>query len=139
MLRRLVIEFPLPPRELSANYRGTTRGKAKTVRKYRSDCSFCAILGSKGLDAPIPTLATLSLHFYYGGTDSSCYRARDADNARYSAKALQDALVDVHILSGDSAKYLKMGETILFAKAKDHKGRACVEAILEWGSEDAGT
>lgn len=146
MKHRLVIEFPLPPRELSANPKspGAWRRKSEATKKYRYYCGNCALLAKREAFRQerffFPSLkpVVLHLHFYYGPTplNPNTYRARDCANAIISFKAGQDALVDAGILFNDSAKYLKMGETVLFTKASEHKGRACVEAILEWEDEE---
>ena len=133
MKKQLTIEFPLPPREVSANARPAWRRKAAAVKGYRAVCAMCAVNACAGVIRPIPTLATMHLHFYLGPSrQKGLYRPRDSDNARYSAKALQDGIVDSCVLRGDSAKYLKMGDTLLLTTKEFHKGKAAVVAILEW-------
>jgi hypothetical protein len=126
------ITVPLPPKALSPNgSQGLHWGKKARVKKqYRRECEF------EFRRAKVPPLTPpvrMHLDFYLarGANARDRYFARDEDNARIAFKNGQDALADAGIIPSDGQKYLRMGETRLHTRKKEHQGRCCVVVTLE--------
>jgi len=140
---RYRFELPLPPKEASPNFHGHWRAKHKAVSAYRRACS--SVLRDMITPAFVPLEPPVKVHldFYlcrspdvfmrWGGLfeGDSFYYPRDGDNARASAKAAQDALIDAGFLKTDSNKTVQVGETRLHTTKKEHKGRTCLFVTLE--------
>lgn len=120
-----VFVLPLPPVNLSPNARCHWRPKAAAVKAYRQQSA--ALMRA----AQVPQfdgLVAVDLEFYLCriAGDKTSYYPKDEDNARASMKAAQDALMDAGIIAGDGKKHVRVGETLLRTRAKEHKGFTCV-------------
>ena len=129
------IEVPLPFLELSPNARPNRFAKADATKRYRAAVGeiLCQQVFTAVCVHPLRTPAVLDLDFYqhrptYKDTiiavGRSWYAASqfayptDADNARASFKAGQDALADAGVLANDDAKHLVAGYTRIHSGAE---------------------
>lgn len=99
--------------------------RAKAIKAYRQQC---AALMQSAKHEPFTGRVVIDLEFYLCrvlNDMKSCY-PKDEDNARGSMKAAQDALKDAGIIPGDGKKYVRIGETRLYTRAKEHQGFTCV-------------
>lgn len=136
--KQWTIEIPLPPKPCSSNWRGHWATRSKAVKEYRQQCfsTFYAAQLHGALPATLLNSIIIHADFYlYNPTIAPGVKyaklagvvmPRDADNARGCLKPAQDALVDVAVVPGDSARYVRMGDTRIHSKAKDHQKRHCV-------------
>lgn len=134
------ITVPLPPKEASPNFHPASIGarmkQATAIRMYREQCGVIMCSANANILA-IECRVAIHLDFYlarplpWKGYREGLYYPRDADNARASAKAAQDALVDAGIIKGDSARYVDAGYTRLHTTQKEHQGRAELVITLE--------
>lgn len=154
MKRQLVIEFPLPPRELSQNAtrEGSWAKKAEARRIYRACCANMAKQKKatlwKSNRFPLLCPVVINVRFLDGRLKrgvvgwkpamEGVYCPRDILNGCGAIKAIPDALVDAKILAGDDHKRLKLGSVEILTTKKEHKGKCCVEITLEWEDFDAG-
>jgi crossover junction endodeoxyribonuclease RusA len=124
------ITVPLPPKALSPNARVHWAVKAKVTKQYRAACAMAYHCSRV---PPLFPPVKIHLDFYLARVPLAydAYFAKDADNARSSFKAGQDALADAGIIPSDGQRYLRMGETRLHTRAKEHQGRCCVVVTLE--------
>jgi hypothetical protein len=122
--RTFTVDLLLPPKEASANYRGFTLAKAPALAAYRQSCK------ERYLLARLPILRSpvrIDLAFFLcpAAIPPGRINPRDQDNARFSAKAAQDALQDAGVLAdGDGHRFVKAGTTTLFTREDEHKGQA---------------
>ncbi|MCA9174277.1 MAG: RusA family crossover junction endodeoxyribonuclease [Planctomycetales bacterium] len=97
----LEIDLPLPPRELSPNFRSTTHhAKASATRKYRrlvAQIATIARLEAK-LSPPPPWAAAIIRVRHYRRDNRS---VQDRDNILASLKSAFDGLTDAMVLSDD--------------------------------------
>lgn len=122
----IVFVLPLPPKKVSPNGRGHWAGKARAVKAYREQCT--ALMRATH-EAPFPPgRVVIDLEFYLCRpvSDKTSFYPRDEDNARGAMKAAQDALKDAAIIPGDGKKYVRVGHTTLYTRAKEHQGFTCV-------------
>ena len=126
------IELPLPPKQASPNNRAHWATTRSATTAYRQMCATSYMI------AKVPALKTpvkIHLDFYLCRTPMTLYCERyfpkDADNARASFKAGQDAMQDAGLIPGDSKRYVIPGETNLYTTKKQHKGRSCVVVRFE--------
>lgn len=126
------IELPLPPKACSPNRRGHWRSHADGIAAYRAQTANDYRLAKIGA---LKTPVKMHLDFYLARTAQAVYSKRyfpkDADNARASFKAGQDAMQEAGLVPGDSKRYVVPGETNLFTTKKQHKGRSCVVVRFE--------
>lgn len=102
MSDRLVIELPLPPKELSPNARVHWARKAKRTRAYRDEANLRTRAASVHLrKLPWPR-ATAHLTFYWPDK-----RRRDVRNAEHAMKAAYDGIVDAGVIPDDDANTLR--------------------------------
>lgn len=138
---RFEIELPLPPADAGGNFRGTTQSRKRQTRiaHYRKNCAR-TFLGCKLPAAAGPVTVHLD---YYLCRDlnypaarlaylNKCYFPRDRDGARYGAKSAQDALQDAGVIVSDAAARVIDGNTNIWSKKEDHKGRTCLVMTLEY-------
>jgi crossover junction endodeoxyribonuclease RusA len=97
----LVIELPLPPRELSPNWRGHWARKSKATKALRAEAMWRA--GNAMARATNGRChkwesATVLLQFYFKDK-----RRRDRDNLLASCKAIFDGLADAGVVENDAA------------------------------------
>ena len=91
------LDLPMPPRELSPNYRGHW-GKVGFIRKgYRQHCQVLAQnMMQAGGEYPLAPPVVAEVTFTFPDR-----RWRDQDNALASLKACWDGLVDAGLLADD--------------------------------------
>lgn len=133
--------LPLPPVKLSPNQGfGSNRFKHASVKPYRAKCAYLLREAAKRGKWPIPfNFLVLHMEFYLCKPDNfedmpkskRPYLPHDADNARASAKAAQDALMDAGIIANDSKDYIEPGKTKVYGKAELHDGRTCLVFTIE--------
>jgi hypothetical protein len=122
--RTFTITLALPPVEASANFRGHTKTKAVAIAAYRQECR------DAYLSARLPVLRSpvrIDLAFFLcpSAIPPGRINPRDQDNARFSAKAAQDALQDAGVLAeGDGHRFVKAGTTTLYTREDEHQGQA---------------
>lgn len=126
----IVFVLPLPPKKLSPNGRGLYwMAKAKAIKSYRNACT---ALMRNAKQEPFAGRVAIDLEFYLCRVfnDTKSYYPNDEDNARGSVKAAQDALKDAGIIAGDGQKFVRVGKTTLYTRAKEHQGFTCVVMTL---------
>jgi crossover junction endodeoxyribonuclease RusA len=99
----LTIELPLPPRELSPNWRGHWARKSKATKALRKEAAWLASLEQGGelgggFDRREWKSAVVLLKFYFKDK-----RRRDRDNLLASCKAIFDGLADAGVVDNDAA------------------------------------
>lgn len=92
----LVIELPLPPKELSPNARVHYMAKSRAVKRYRQRAMLEA-MAAQGRNVRAWSRATCQATFYH-----STNRRRDKDNALASIKAGIDGIADARVIVNDS-------------------------------------
>lgn len=96
----LVVMLPLPPRELSPNWRGHWAKKARAAREYRIAARAAT------LQAMVATLPVMFLPARTASVQATFRfrqaRRRDRDNLLASLKAAFDGVVDAGLLVDDS-------------------------------------
>jgi Holliday junction resolvase RusA-like endonuclease len=123
MQATLTIILPLPPKELSPNFRSTSHWpKTNAVKKYRADCAIVARAAMQGLPK--------HWHHFRGGRAFPKFytptaHLRDPDNMTASLKAAWDGFVDAGLLVDD--RYLKPAP----ADQEKDKRRPRVEVYME--------
>ena len=94
------LDLPMPPRELSPNYRGHFYEIASIRKKYRQDCQVLAQnmmqFGKEYPLAPLAPPVVAEVTFTFPDR-----RRRDQDNVLASLKACWDGLVDAGLLADD--------------------------------------
>lgn len=127
------VQLPLPPPEASPNTRAHRQRKAAAIRHYRECCGLLVRLaGVPAMRLPV----RVDLEFFCGPGNRlerlyGVYRPKDEDNARASAKQIQDALKDAGVVPDDDAKNVRVGRTRIYRTPTEHEGRACVVVTLE--------
>lgn len=123
-VREFKVPLSLPPKEASPNGRYHWRLKAAAIQVFRGNCGhvFRVFFRSKGRLAT-PIVIDLDFYLCRKVGDKYSYYPKDEDNARASAKAAQDALVDAGVVERDSKKFVKAGRTTLHTRKREHKGR----------------
>ena len=114
---RLAFTLPLPPKELSPNYRARHWAQVSTAKAaYRRDCGwtakgamFAAAARAAETTPPppmvnFPLAAPVTAHVTFVVPDK---RRRDLDNLSASMKAAWDGIVDAGVLVDDSSEHLK--------------------------------
>jgi len=110
MTDALVIEVPLPPRELSANAREFWAREASVKAAYKREIGKAALAARVSTGWSAPARARISLHYCTKGSKlAGLYAPRDWDNAVAVFKTAQDALVEEGILIGDASRVLEGG------------------------------
>lgn len=112
--RGLEFSIPLPPKGCSVNrsHRQNWRVTHRAKQQYIADC--LAQFEELRKEAPLKTPVTIEYTFYLGYLYKSAqgkkvripdgrFRPRDADNALGSMKCIQDELVRIGLIQGDSA------------------------------------
>lgn len=100
------IEVPPATGFITANYRGHWGPKAQTTANLR------AVVKQLALDAKLPTLNRINVLVEYESPPRrkqdrhplASPRVEDHDNLAPAAKTIVDALVDAHVVAGDSRK-----------------------------------
>lgn len=108
----LVIELPLPPRELSSNgSHGHWRKHSTAVSMYRTECYVRARAQMSPVrrDNPPQRVRVSYEVCTKGGRAVGRYQPRDATNAVAALKAAQDALVSAGALMDDSQRHMELG------------------------------
>lgn len=133
-ITRITVWVPLPPSGCAQNTHCHWRAKAKDVKLAREE-AFNAGMGALIDHGEIRNAVTIH-HTWYMARDGAekpkRYRPLDEGNAIGALKATIDGLVECGLLAnGDSHKWVKWGNGLLFRAAKDHGGRCGVELVLE--------
>lgn len=106
----ILVELPLPLRELSSNgNKGSWRKKAAATKEYRREIQW---LTNNRLEAA----QRVRIHLTFcikGGRLVRRYQPRDAANALSAFKAGIDGLVDAGMCPDDSAKHLELGAILI--------------------------
>ena len=92
------LDLPMPPRELSPNYRGHYYAVARIRKEYRRDCRVFALMvmrRAKG-EYPLAPPVVAEVTFTFPNR-----RRRDQDNALASLKSFWDGCVDAGLLADD--------------------------------------
>ena len=94
------LDLPMPPRELSPNYRGHWREVAPIRRDYREHCLMLALVAiqNNGGRPEYPLAPPVVAEVTFTFPDR---RRRDQDNALAGLKAAWDGLVDAGLLADD--------------------------------------
>jgi len=114
----MTITLPLPPRELSPNWRGHWAQKAKAVKKYRQ-LAWAVAMSETRCNWPT---ANAQATFYFRDR-----RRRDRDNLLASLKSAFDGLTDAGVIDDDS------GLTHLPVIVEYDKANPRVEITVEGG------
>ena len=94
---QVVLDLPMPPKELSPNHRGHWREIAPIRRDYRELCRLLAQnMMQHGGKYPLPGPVVAEVTFTFPNR-----RRRDQDNALAALKACWDGLVDAGLLADD--------------------------------------
>ena len=125
---------PLPPQTCAQNCHKHWRAKAPGVKLAREE-AFNAAMEELVARGPI-TKPVLVHHTWYMARDENekpkRYRPLDEGNAIGALKATIDGMVAAGLLAnGDSHKWVKFGNGLLYRAAKDHGGRSEVEIVFE--------
>ena len=107
----LVLQFPLPPSDLSPNRSRNVHWsrKSKTVADYREFVCILARNGALHVGWVAPEKATVSLLWCLKDGRGKGYQPRDADNAVGAAKTLLDCLRDAGVLVDDTWAHMRLG------------------------------
>lgn len=105
--RSVTLRFPLPPRGVHQNGRGTMRQRARIIREYRELCrqEAAAQCGLPAAPFARPVVADLVFMFRQR-------RRRDAFNHAAACKPLWDGLVDAGLLVDDDWDHLVPGQVV---------------------------
>jgi crossover junction endodeoxyribonuclease RusA len=93
----LTIILPLPPKQLSPNWRGHYFLKAKAVKTYRETAYAYALAALGRQDKPWWPAATEQTRFYFKGTNT-----RDPDNLASMLKPVWDGFQDAGVFANDN-------------------------------------
>ncbi len=133
MTESVTIEIPLPPVECSPNKRVHWAARRRARERYVEECLF-EMRKVEAFTGP----GILSLAFFVARPANEIdrivagnrYYPKDRDNALASAKDLIDALRISGLIRSDAAKHVDYERIDLWTRARDHKGRACVELTI---------
>ena len=92
------IDIPMPPRELSPNYRGHYYAIARIRKEYRRDCRVFALMVMRRVKGQYPLAPPVVAEVTFTFPD---HRRRDQDNVLASLKSFWDGCVDAGLLADD--------------------------------------
>jgi Holliday junction resolvase RusA-like endonuclease len=123
------VDFPLPPREASPNWRGHWRRQREATTAYRETCGWI-------LKSELPGVRFAGVRVSYEFFQASpllpdnCATFRDSDNALAAMKAAQDSLKDAGVVPDDSYRFVSIGGVVV-RPARQSEGKRLVRVTLE--------
>lgn len=114
--------LPLPPRELSPNWRGHWAKKWKASSQYRTTCRMLAYEAAK---FSMPTKMRITATFRFADE-----RQRDLDNCVAAFKPALDGIVDAKLIFSDAEQWLAYGAPRI-ERVKSKAGEGVLVEIQE--------
>lgn len=143
-MKSLLVVLPLPPIEVSPNYRSRTHhARMRGIASYREAARVIGLAAKRKEGWEAPDLAVARSTFYLGrtrlkkaGGDDRLARPKDRDNAMACLKAAFDGLCDAGVIQGDTAAHFRPDLPVLYSRVADHQGEAKVVIWIEEASRE---
>lgn len=128
------VTISLPYKALAIHAAGHWRSKTAPTKAHRTEVKYLTMqaISKAGISIPVQKVR-VSSEWFMGPTPAQKdrYRPTDVQNAIGALKAAFDGVADSGLIVSDNHEHLVIGETTLHRTAKGHKGRACIELVIE--------